>query len=325
MKFIDLHCDTLSRLLSKGGELAASELQVDIDKLERGDCEAQFFAIFMPVARVEEPYKRCIEMLELGAREFEKNADRISLCRSYDDLVAARNAGKVGAFLTIEDSGIFECDIDKLHEVYDRGVRLVTITWNFKNAAGSPNNTPEFSEEGLTAHGIEMVAEMERLGVIPDASHLSDGGFWSLVEHCKKPFVCSHSNARSVASVTRNLTDDMLKALGECGGVTGLNFCDYFVRPRSGDMFTRPQEGEDMSCTLDDLAAHAAHIVRFAGEDACALGSDFDGIGGWPKGLDDASHMPLISDALYRKGLTERQIEKIFHLNAERIIHDCLN
>ncbi len=325
MKFIDLHCDTLSRLLSKGGELAQSELQVDLDKLKKGDCEAQFFAIFMPVAHVENPYERCLEMLDLGHREFEKNAHRVVLCRSCGDLERAKSEGKIGAFLTIEDSGIFECDIHKLHEVYDRGVRLVTITWNFKNAAGSPNNTPEFSKEGLTPHGLDMLAEMERLGVIPDASHLSDGGFWSLVENCKKPFVCSHSNARRIACVTRNLTDEMLKALGEKGGVTGLNFCDYFVRPRAGDMFTLPTKVEDMSCTLDDLAAHAAHIVKYAGEDACALGSDFDGISGWPKGLDNAGCMPIIADALEKKGLTQRQIEKIYHGNAERIIRDCLN
>ena len=328
MKYIDLHCDTLSRLLSDGASLAKSDCQVDLEKLEKGGCAAQFFAMFVPTARVEDPYKICLDMLANAEKEFAANTDRIALCRSYADLEKANAEGKVGAFLTVEDSGIFECDIEKMHHLYDHGLRLVTITWNFKNIAGSPNFTPEMSAEGLTAHGIEMVEEMERLGIIPDASHLSDGGFWSLVENCKKPFVASHSNARAVASVTRNLTDEMLKALANKGGVTGLNYLEGFVTPRQGDMFARPERPENPEdrpkCTLEDLTKHATHILNVAGEDVLALGSDFDGINSWPEGLDDASCVPLVADAFKKAGITERVIEKIFYTNAARVIKDCI-
>lgn len=323
MKYIDLHCDTLSRLLMSGEGLASNSCQIDLDKLEKGGCGAQFFAMFMPVPRVEDPYARCLDMLANGEKEFAANADRITLCRNYSDLERANAEGKIGAFLTVEDSGIFECDIDKMRVLYERGLRLVTITWNFKNKAGSPNITPEFSAEGLTPHGIEMVEEMERLGIIPDASHLSDGGFWSLVENCKKPFVASHSCARSIANVTRNLTDEMLKALANKGGVVGINYLDHFVAPRGGDMFNQNQD-EGNECTLEDLASHAVHMIDVAGEDVVALGSDFDGISGWPKGLDNAGCVPLVADALEKAGIPERVVEKIFYTNAARVIKDCM-
>ena len=322
MKYIDLHCDTLSRLLMKDGRLAENDAQVDLAKLEKGGCGAQFFAMFMPVPYVDDPYAKCLDMLALAEREFAANADRIALCRSSADLERANAEGKVGAFLTVEDSGIFECDIEKMRHLHERGLRLVTITWNFKNIAGSPNNTPEVTPEGLTPHGIEMVEAMESLGIIPDASHLSDGGFWSLIENCKKPFVASHSNARAVASVSRNLTDEMLKALADKGGVTGLNYLDYFVFPQNGDMYAAPREG--LEVTLEHLAQHATHIINVAGEDVVALGSDFDGISGWPKGLDNAGCVPLVADAFAKAGISERVIEKIFYTNAFRVIKDCM-
>ena len=116
-----------------------------------------------------------------------------------------------------------------LRDFYRLGVRMLTLTWNYKNGLGHPNKRKEFPLEpdtvnGLTPLGIEFLQEMERLGIIVDVSHLSDAGFYDVVKYAKKPFVASHSNARSVCGNVRNLTDDMLKKIADCGGVTGINF-----------------------------------------------------------------------------------------------------
>ncbi len=323
MKFIDLHCDTLSRAFRGDAPLPLAEnsLQVDIQRLKASHCAAQFFAVFIPTEKVPDYHKRCINIIDYFHTQLSLNNTEIAFAGSANDLMKNETAGKVSAFLTIEDSGILNCDIDLLDSFYKKGVRLITLTWNYKNGVGYPNITEEYSRCGLSTHGIEFVRECQRLGIAVDVSHLSDEGFWDVARISKKPFTASHSNARSIASCSRNLTDDMLRTLGNCGGVAGLNFCGAFVKPRTGDVYA-PFINED--CTMEDIVMHAQHMVNVGGEDCVALGSDFDGISSWPEELDDVAAIPRLAEVFLNSGFSVRQTEKIFYRNAERFIKDTM-
>ena len=327
MRYIDLHCDTLGRITPRPGSDTPQDLrsnsscQVDAERLHASGCAAQFFAMFMSIQHEKDTLRRCLEMTDVFRGELEKCSDILAFAGNADDLDRNLAAGKTSAFLTIEDSGIIYGDIALLRVLYRLGVRLITLTWNYDHAVGSPNISPESTAKGLTENGIEFVRECNRLGVLVDVSHLSDAGFWDVVKYSEKPFVASHSDARAVASHTRNLTDDMIRALAEKGGVSGLNYCGGFVRPRGGDMYA-PFESE--KCTLDDLAAHAAHMAKVGGVGCVALGSDFDGIGSWPDGLDAADKVPLVADALKRAGFSESDVDAIMFSNALRVIREAM-
>ena len=326
MKYIDFHCDTLGRVTPRTPAdqpvpLRSNTLQVDAERLKASGCAAQFFAMFMSIQHEEDTLRRCLLMTDSFRTELDKCSDILAFAGNADDLDRNLAAGKTSAFLTIEDSGIIYGDLAMLRVLHRLGVRLITLTWNYDNEVGSPNLSPESTAKGLTENGIEFVRECNRLGVIVDVSHLSDGGFWDVVKYSDKPFVASHSDARAVASHTRNLTDEMIRALAEAGGVSGLNYCGGFVRPRGGDMYA-PFESEQ--CTLEDLAAHAVHMAKVGGVGCVALGSDFDGIGSWPDGLDGADKVPLVADAFKRAGFTESEVDNIMFGNAYRVIRETM-
>ena len=326
MRYIDFHCDTLSRLLPRNpGDpeqaLRKNYLHIDAERLHAAGYAAQFFAMFLPAALTPDTLERCLQMVDVFQRSLEDCSDLIAFAGNARDLDANLAAGRVSAFLTIEDSGIIHGDPALLRVFHSLGLRLITLTWNFDNNVGSPNSTPEQSAKGLTAHGVDFLRECERLGIIVDVSHLSDAGFWDVAKHSTVPFVASHSDSRAVTSHSRNLTDEMLKALAEKGGVSGLNYWGGLVRPRGGDMYAK---FATEVCTVDDLAAHARHMADVAGEDVVALGSDFDGIGSWPEGLDGCQKIGLVTDALRRAGFTERQIDKITFGNAYRVISEVM-
>lgn len=207
------------------------------------------------------------------------------------------------------------------------GVRMLTLTWNFPNELGHPNiNALDIRQgypslflpdtlHGLTDRGRDFVARMGELGMLVDVSHLSDKGFWDVAEVCGRPFVASHSNARAVCPCVRNLTDEMIRTLAERGGVMGLNFCADFLR-------TVP-EGEKNPGRLEDVTAHARHILRVGGEDCLGLGSDFDGID-TNQALPGAQSMGKLWEALKQSGFTERQLDKVFYANVLRVLEGVL-
>lgn len=324
MDYIDLHCDTLMHLWqAKPGEslYSNSSLCVDIQRLKTGGAIAQFFAIFLPSS---EAFKR------LGQAEVDDDLYIDSLCsiiyhaaaehpqefclaRNAADLKEAKRAGKLAAFLTIED-GRSITSFDKLRAYYEKGIRLVSLTWNHENCLGFPNSKdPELMAKGLKPFGKEIVEEMQRLGMIVDVSHLSDGGFEDLAQIAKKPFIASHSNARALGPHQRNLSDRQLRILADRGGVAGLNFAPAFLGP---DLDNRH------SC-LDLLLAQAEHMRSVGGEELPAIGSDFDGIQG-KLDIAGADKMPELFAALQKKGWSSRQIEKFAFGNAMRIIAELL-
>ena len=260
------------------------------------------------------------------------NSDLISQVTTADEILENQRAGKLSAFLAIEGGEAIEGCIDKLRYLYEQGVRMMTLTWNYPNEIGFPNfkqgldfYTPNL-EDGLTETGIDVVQEMEQLGMIIDVSHLSDAGFYDVLKYTKKPFVASHSNARAVSPWVRNLSDDMIVKLAQRGGVIGINFCADFLKGQRKSEIIETIDlmaSKDSSAGFYDILCHARHMANIGGVECIGIGSDFDGIRGKFE-VDGPEKMYLIWDELKRLGFGEDAIEKIAYKNGERIIKDVL-
>lgn len=310
MNFIDLHCDTAWRILEEKKELYKNDCEVDIQKLIKGNAKAQVFAHFVELDLVENPYTNFLDINKNLINEIEKNKDYIEVARNLNELNNIYNKGKIGAILSIEEGEVLEGKVERVKEVFDLGIRFITLTWNFENSIGYPNKDLKHRDKGLKSKGFEIVEEMENLGIIPDCSHLSDGGFWDLIKFCKKPFVATHSNSRYITNHSRNLKDDMIKALANKGGVTGINFCNSFL-------------GNSKISKIEEMVAHIKHIKNVGGIDVIALGTDYDGIGNKVE-INDISDIGLLGEALLKSGFNENEIEKIYSKNVERVLKDCL-
>ena len=318
MSLIDLHCDTFWQIdMHPEKHLHENDLCVDVKKLRAAGSMAQFFACFIYTNPEESnryagSYERALHMIARANEEFAQNQETIGLAGNYEELMRQKEAGKIAAFLTIEEGGILEGCMDRLEALYAQGIRLMTLLWNYENCMGYPNSREKrVMAKGLKPFGLEVAERMQELGMLIDVSHLSDGGFWDIARHCRKPFVASHSNARALCDHPRNLSDEMIKAIADAGGVAGVNFYPYFVT-KSG------------VATVEDIAGHVCHMMDIGGEDVVSVGTDFDG---YDEGELDVVHMGEMGrfyNALEKRGLTQRQIDKIFHGNALRVIKEVL-
>ena len=325
MKVFDLHCDTLSELRraemrGDGQTFARNNGHIDLEKLEKGDYMLQCFAAFVNLADPTpgaDPLVTALEEIDVFKRMMERYSDRIAPVYRPEDIRKNAEAGKISGMLTIEEAGCCKGSLGVLRRMYELGVRMMTLTWNHENELASPNVVPgngpiwpcmPNTETGLKEKGFEFLAEMERLHIIADVSHLSDKGFWDIAEHSTRPFAASHSNCRALCPHTRNLTDAMIRALAEKGGIAGLNYYAAFLD-------TDPTHPEACRSTVERIAEHAAHYKQVGGIGVLALGSDFDGIDGHHQ-LETAADMPLLADALRKAGFTEDEVERIFWRNA---------
>lgn len=314
MRFIDLHCDTIMNFYLQGFKLAENPGHIDMSKLEQGEALAQCFAIFVPtndIAREEKvtatPYEYFTKAFDVYQQELAANAARIAPAFTAEDIRKNQKDGKISAILTLEDSAHIDGKMERVDELREKNVRIASLTWNYENSIAYPNSRDKaIMEKGLKPFGIDAVRHMCELGIIIDVSHLSDGGFYDLLKYTDKPFVATHSCARALCDHTRNLTDDMLKKLGERGGIVGVNFCSSFLRENSN--YT----------SIEDVVTHLKYMGDKAGIDALALGSDFDGIGSQLE-FKDYSGMPRIADAL-SKHFTASQVDKICFGNALRVL-----
>lgn len=311
MGVIDFHCDTVLRIVDdeKLG-LYKNDFNVDIEKLRAGGYIAQFFAMYVNLKGGCDPLERCLTMIDRFYRELERNSAYIRYAGNSDDMAENRKQGKLSAFLTIEEGGTIKGRMENLRNFYRLGVRLITLMWNYPNEIGYPNSDLKYADLGLTPFGIDAVREMNRLGIAIDVSHMSDGGFWDVARYSKMPFIASHSNARAIRGHSRNLTDEMIKALAERGGVIGINFEGSFL-------------GESGVSRVEDMTRHIAHIKNVGGIDVIAIGTDFDGIGQKLE-IKNASEMYKLADGLQKSGFTEDEIEKIMYRNAASFIGDVM-
>lgn len=320
MKYVDMHCDTITKLYKQSGNLSDNDMHIDINKLKKGECLLQNFAIFTNLANEDSNFTKA--SIDYYYSQLELNKDSIRPVYKYEDILNNENNGYINAMLTLEEGSVVDKDLNNLNWFYDKGVRMITLTWNYPNGIGYPNvdlsvehnNDPTYdfnTKDGLTDFGIEYVKRCNDLGIIIDVSHLSDKGFYDVCKYSDKPFVASHSNARSVCKAGRNLTDDMIKMLAQKGGVTGLNYCSAFI------------DNDDQNfTTIEGMVKHINHIVNIGGIDCVGLGSDFDGI---ENGLEikDASGVQLLYKEL-KKYYSEDDIEKIFYKNVLRVYSKCL-
>ena len=314
MKYADMHCDTVTRLYRHQADLLENAYHIDIRKMQQGECLLQNFAVFTKTDEQDSSFTR--QAIDYYYGQLEKNRDTIRPVFCFEDILENERNGRISAVLTLDDGAVIDDDLDNLNSYYDRGVRMICLTWNFPNGIGFPNvngHAPSLytvdMENGLTPFGIEYIKRMEELGIVVDVSHLSDRGFYDVLEHTTKPFVASHSNARSLCNVARNLNDDMIRKLSERGGVMGLNYCSAFI-----------EDGNEKLTLVKDMVRHVDHIVEVGGIDCIGLGSDFDGIGNDLE-IRDASGMQLLYDAL-REHYSEEDLEKIFYRNVLRVYRE---
>ncbi|MBR6555243.1 MAG: dipeptidase [Clostridia bacterium] len=318
MKIIDLHCDTLMECYLSGRKLRESIGHIDLMKMKEGGALAQMFAIFIPTndsakrhGATQAPYDYFNSVVDLYNKEMAANADLIAPAHCVADILANKAAGKMSGVLTVEDGVALDGKIERIDEFYQKGVRMIGLTWNYENCIGYPcKDDPKEHMLGLKPFGIEAIKRMNELGIMIDTSHLSEGGFWDVIKHSSKPFMASHSCARALRDHRRNLTDEQLRALAEKGGICGVNFYSAFLHT-DGDL-TR----------VDDIVRHMVYIANKAGIETVAMGSDFDGIDN-PQELKNYAGMPLLVDAL-GKHFSDDQIDKICSGNALRIMQDCI-
>ena len=312
---IDLHCDTILECHLSGGkrELYKSDLCVDIEKMKKAGTLAQVFALYIDMKGSENPMQTCMDMLDLFYNELNKNKDTVAFAACYEDIEKNQRAGKMSAMLSIEEGAAINGSIANLRNFYRLGVRLMTLLWNYPNQIGYPNFQFEHKDKGLTEFGIEVVEEMNKLGMLIDVSHLSDKGFDDVARLSKQPFVASHSNSRACTMHDRNLTDDMIKILAEKGGIMGLNIESFFLNEKEPTAIS----------TVVDMVRHLKHIKNIGGIDVMAIGTDFDGTMHTSE-IAHIGEMEKLSAALKVNQFTQEEIDKIYYKNALRIIKEVL-
>lgn len=320
--YIDLHCDTLLAAALSGKRDAGrmENAMADIERLRIGGCMGQFFAIFMPPQPIQINGKTIddeayIAMLrDILLETVRLHPAELAIAGSAAELEENWRSGKTSAFLTLEDGRAVNGRMENLERFYNMGIRLISLTWNYANCFGSPNSQePEIMGRGLTDFGRDAVVRMGELGMLVDVSHLSDGGFWDVARLAKAPFIASHSNCRALAPHQRNLTDEMIRAVADSGGVVGINFAPPFLSAA----------GHTPESTAELLAVHARHLVSCGGIGCAALGTDFDGISNHIE-INSPEKMGLLFDALGRAGFHEDEIDLIASGNARRVIRDVL-
>ncbi|XTB06303.1 dipeptidase [Treponema denticola] len=324
MNYIDLHCDTLMMTWKEdAGETIVSNksFSVDFERLKKSGAYAQFFAIFMLTESIFNYIKRPVisddeyieSLLDQIKRGIEK-VDYVKICKSYDEFLQNKSQNIISAFLTLEDGRSVNGDLKRLDHFYEKGIRLITLTWNNENCIGFPNSKdPDIMNKGLKPFGIELIEHMNKLGVIIDVSHLSDGGFYDVAKYSKKPFTASHSNSRILSPHTRNMTDDMIKVLADKGGIMGLNLGPEFLN----------EDITNKNSTVALMVKHLNHQKNIGGIEVLALGSDFDGVFGNME-INGCDKYYLLFDALKKDGWMENEIEMLAYKNAERFLKDVL-
>lgn len=271
--YADWHCDTASLICGLGRHIKDNEGHINLELLGNFDSPIQTFAVWLPKEYYPTAYDTTKKVIAYFKNEVRLNSDKIALVKNKKDIL--ENKGKISALMSIEGCEALEGSLDKLYDLYDEGIRLATLTWNYKNCVATGVMESDLGG-GLTDFGKEAVKEMERVGIIVDVSHLSDEGFYDVEKNTEKPFIASHSNCRAVRDFPRNLTDDQLRIISERGGIAGLNMCVDFLSDRG-------------KADRSDILRHAEHMLNICGENSVCLGCDFDGIFTTPEGMENVS------------------------------------
>jgi membrane dipeptidase len=326
---IDSHNDVTSDTV-KGLDIGQPRTagHTDLARLRAGGVGAVFFAAYVAgsYAREGRAAHRALEMIDTIRHDIVARHPRdFALATSVSGIEKARKEGKIAALIGIEGGHAIEDSPRLLRQFYELGVRYMTLTHsNTNNWAGSSGDAAG-AATGLNALGREIVAEMNRLGMMVDISHVSDKTFWDVIEVSKAPPIASHSSCRALSNIPRNMTDEMIRALAKKGGVIQINFGCEFISQRSADSSSWtgkgvPRGAKTVPATLEEVVAQIAHAVNVGGIGAVGIGSDYDGVGCVPEGLEDVSKFPALTRALLERGYTAEQIRKIYGGNLLRVM-----
>ncbi|MFI5057685.1 MAG: dipeptidase [Candidatus Acidiferrales bacterium] len=350
---VDTHDDTTQRFLDGKFDLGPRNVSgsMDIPRMKEGGLGAIFFSIWMP-SKVTGPeaVKRALVQIDAVREQIRKHPADLLLATTADEIRAAHKQGKIAALMGVEGGHMIASDLGVLRSYAALGVRYMTLTHSGNDEwADSSTDTP--AHNGLTDFGKDAVREMNRLGVIVDISHVSDKTFYDALEVSKAPMFASHSSCRVICDAPRNMTDEMIKALAAKGGVIQVNYHVGFLSQEFRNASTpelakeigaevKKRCGDDEGCQLIEgdkvtrefvaqgklprvdwtkIIEHIDHAVKIAGADHVGLGSDFDGAN-MPFGMEDASKLPQITEALLRKGYSEGDIKKILGENTLRVM-----
>ena len=306
----DFHCDTALVLLgddrNQVGSLRKNSGHIDLERAGKLGGYAQCFACFttdLPeILKGISPIVLFERELATIQREMDKNSDLISIVYSTEEIEENRAAGKMSAILTLEGTAGIDYNPALLEDLWAIGFRVSSLGWNERNPLTGSNVTGG----GLTDLGREYVKEAQRLGMRVDVSHISDEGFWDIMKITNAPILATHSNSRAVFDHSRNITDDMFRAIRETGGVAGYNTCREFT-------------GEPSD--LDTICDHILHFMELDPDGKhIALGGDLDGVDAMPDGFEGVQSYPALARKLLDRGLTEENVMDIFWNNAIRVL-----
>lgn len=311
MIIVDAHCDTITTIMETNEQLRENKGHIDLKRLKKYDSFVQFFAAYIsPKHAKMGALCRAIDIIDRLYTEIEINKNDIMLCRNYNDIMQATQNKKVAAVLTIEGGDALEGSLSALRILYELGVRAITLTWNFRNQIAD-GVADASTGGGLTPFGKEVVREMNRLGMMVDVSHISEAGFWDVIQTTSAPIIASHSNAKKICNHRRNLTDEQLLALKKNGGVTGINLCPDFISSNG-------------KSTMKQVLNHIEYIVALTGEDTLGLGADYDGIDETPQDLEGVQCIKDLLNELLKLNYSEALVNKIAGNNFLRVIKGIL-
>lgn len=301
----DAHCDTLIKI-SESDNLYDADRSFNLKYAGKYGYFIQVMAIWLDIEKdADNIDSRISQYTDLFYRELSKN-QHVNHIKTKDDLIKATEG--INLILGIEGGEAIGNDINNIAKLYEKGVRIITLTWNFPNLISEPNQYAG----GLTDFGRDVVKEMNRLGIVVDVSHLSDRGFYDVAELSAKPFIASHSNSRAICNNARNITDDMFKILIKKGGVTGINLFYAFLND------------EKSHADMNDIIRHIEHFMSLGGEKNVGIGSDFDGIAYPPDCCKNTAALGNIYEALLKLNYNEDVVRDIMSRNMERVFRENL-
>lgn len=357
---VDTHCDTPMRLMRSDFDLGVRNDDgcVDFPRMKEGGLDAEFFAVFLGQGpRTEEAHERvhnqALKIFDAIHKNVEKNSDQAEIALSVDDAYRINREGKIVAFIGIENGYPIGNDISRVKQYYDLGARYITLSHSRNNDicdSSTDPNGPEYG--GLSEFGEGVVGEMNRLGMMIDVSHISDESFFDVIEKTKAPVIASHSSCRALCESPRNLTDEMILALKENGGVIQICILSNYLRPPKPnpeldnklkeirekynnfeglseeemkiareEYYSTRDKYRDLA-TVVDAVDHIDHVKQLAGVDYVGIGTDFDG-GGGIEGVMDVSQMKNLTVEMLRRGYTKSELEKIWGGNVMRVLKEC--
>lgn len=316
MFVLDSHCDTPLNIYRRGIDLSVDNenAHVDFPKLKAGGVDAAFFAIYTSNTLSQTEAKELADnMLAAVKKEVGRHPKSCALATTSAEALANKAKGLFSVFLGMENGLPIGKSLDALRSYYDQGIRYLTLTHAGDNDICDSCATEVKTWHGLSPFGREVVAEMNRIGMLIDVAHISDESFWDVIKYSTKPVVSTHSCCRALADRPRNMTDEMIKALADNGGVIQINFYPYFLDGNYND-------GDLVRPSYKRIVDHIDHVVQLVGVEHVGLGSDFDGIDYTPEGVDSVADLPKVLLELKSRGYSKNDISKIAGENFLRVL-----